>query len=54
MSPTKRTGGTERSLVKVRLVPWPYNKPKQYNASNQPCDMWTGPCCCGAWHTEGR
>ena len=18
------------------------------------CDMWTGPCSCGAWHTEGK
>lgn len=25
---------------------------KRYNGSNEPCDMWVGPCSCGAWHTQ--
>lgn len=33
---------------------WPENQPLQYNGSGTPCDMWTGPCACGAWHRDGR
>lgn len=33
---------------------WPSWAPKQYNACNEPCDMWTGACCCGATHLMGR
>lgn len=36
------------------LVSWPAWAPKQYNACTDPCDMWSGPCACGAWHREGR
>lgn len=25
-----------------------------FNASNEPCDMLEGPCCCGAWHKPGE
>jgi len=32
---------------------WPDDKPKRYNACTDPCDMWTGPCACGAWHKDG-
>lgn len=32
---------------------WPDDKPKRYNACTDPCDMWEGPCCCGAWHKDG-
>lgn len=35
-------------------VKWPADRAQQFNASNEPCDMWTGPCCCGAWHREGK
>lgn len=35
------------------LVPWPKTEPTRY-LTNTPCDMWTGPCACGATHTEGR
>lgn len=35
------------------LVPWPSHVPRRYNAPVA-CDMWTGPCACGATHHEGR
>lgn len=35
-------------------VVWPVDEPKRFNGRNQPCDMWTGPCSCGAWHREGK
>lgn len=40
-----RKGGT--------LVPWPKTEPTRY-LTNTPCDMWSGPCACGATHVEGR
>jgi len=33
---------------------WPQHVFKQYNACSDPCDMWTGPCACGARHEEGK
>jgi hypothetical protein len=36
------------------FVPWPADQPLKYNGIGEPCDMWTGPCCCGATHREGR
>lgn len=36
------------------FVPWPADKPIQYNGSGSPCDMWSGPCQCGATHRDGR
>jgi hypothetical protein len=36
------------------FIAWPKAKPLKYNGSGEPCDMWTGPCCCGAWHEEGK
>lgn len=39
----------------VRLYEaWPANQPLKYNGSGEPCDMWTGPCSCGASHVEGK
>lgn len=35
------------------FVAWPKDKPARYNGCNEPCDMWTGPCCCGATHKDG-
>lgn len=35
------------------FVAWPRLIPPRYNGSGEPCDMWTGPCCCGATHKEG-
>ena len=29
---------------------YPDNLPKRYNGQNCPCDMFVGPCSCGAWH----
>ena len=26
---------------------------EQFNACTDPCDMWDGPCACGAWHKDG-
>lgn len=37
----------------VSLVPWPKHHPTRQNGGVV-CDMWTGPCSCGAWHTEGQ
>lgn len=33
------------------LIPFPTTEPPHYNACNEPCDMLSGPCACGAWHT---
>lgn len=47
-----------RALSKVQapspFIAWPDVQPRQYNGSGTPCDMWTGPCQCGAWHNEGK
>lgn len=40
--------------VAAGFVAWPKDQPPRYNACTEPCDMWTGPCACGAWHTEGK
>lgn len=32
------------------LVPYPADRLSRYNACSEPCDMWIGPCVCGAWH----
>lgn len=42
------------SDVATGMVPWPEWAPKQYNACTDPCDMWNGPCACGAWHKNGK
>lgn len=52
----------ERASVNAKLgVPdsngfrvWPKWAPQQYNACTDACDMWDGPCACGAWHKEGK
>lgn len=36
------------------FIPWPDDKPTRYNACTDPCDMWTGPCACGAFHKDGQ
>lgn len=33
---------------------WPEWAPKRFNACTDPCDMFDGPCACGAWHKRGR
>ena len=42
------------SKFRVSWVSWPPDQPQRFNGCNIPCDAWTGPCCCGAWHTEGK
>ncbi len=37
-----------------KLEPWPADAPPRYNGSGTPCDVWTGPCLCGAWHYDGK
>lgn len=32
-----------------KWMPWPSNEPVQFNGG-QLCDMWIGPCACGATH----
>jgi hypothetical protein len=29
------------------------DRPPRYNGIGEPCDMWTGPCSCGATHHQG-
>ena len=36
------------------MVAWPIWAKVQYNACTEPCDMWTGPCACGACHKDGK
>lgn len=31
------------------FVPYPTGRPPRYNGGRL-CDMWVGPCACGAWH----
>ena len=38
----------------LAMEPWPANEPPQYNGRGEPCDMWRGPCSCGAWHDSRR
>lgn len=41
--------------VNGNWVSWPADVPRRrLMGSNFPCDMWTGPCSCGAVHEEGR
>ncbi len=35
------------------VVGWPLDAPAMFNGTSEPCDMWSGPCACGAWHKEG-
>ena len=44
----------EWNAMKSKIVPWPKDQPKRRNACTEECDTWTGPCVCGAWHTEGK
>lgn len=39
---------------KLGFIAWPANAPRQWNACTDPCDMWHGPCCCGATHIKGE
>lgn len=39
--------------TRTAIRPWPVNQPRKYNGRSEPCDMWTGPCSCGATHVEG-
>jgi hypothetical protein len=36
-----------------KLRGWPAGF-EQRNANTDVCDMWDGPCSCGAWHMNGR
>lgn len=42
-----------KMLEGEHMVPWPAGFPLRYNACTDACDMWTGPCACGAWHKDG-
>lgn len=37
-----------------KCLAWPDGLAKNYNGSNQPCDMLVGPCSCGASHYVGE
>ncbi len=49
-----RVIGAAKEPAEYALKPWPADEPVQYNASGEPCDMWNGPCSCGAWHKNGK
>lgn len=36
------------------MKPWPKDVPPYFNTLAEPCDMWDGPCCCGALHQYGE
>ncbi len=42
----------EASSKEGGFVEWPAGQPLQYNGSGEPCDMWIGPCICGATHIK--
>lgn len=42
--------GKKSAAGQRRITRYPADKPKRYNGCSEPCDVWTGPCCCGAWH----
>lgn len=58
----QRLSETQRKAIADRLGPptkgelrgWPDWAPKQWNACTDECDMFDGPCACGAWHHEGK
>lgn len=64
LPPVDRLSEQERSTVNARLradgldpeklIGWPIDAPKQYNACTDACDSWNGPCACGAWHKAGE
>ncbi len=43
----------ECKIQSVGFEPWSELRSPRYNGSGEPCDMWTGPCCCGATHNQG-
>jgi len=52
---TDESGETKMEPATViGFARWPANEPPRYNGKAEPCDMWSGPCSCGAWHREGR
>jgi hypothetical protein len=51
---TDEAGETTMEPAMVGFTRWPANEPPRYNGQAEPCDMWNGPCSCGAWHQEGR
>lgn len=40
----------EGGVIAGQFIPWPAYAPVQHNACTDACDMWEGPCACGAWH----
>lgn len=34
---------------RTSFVPYPADRPPRWNGGSL-CDMWIGPCACGAWH----
>lgn len=42
----------QQLFITEGLLAWPEDwKDRHYNACNDPCDMLSGPCACGAWHS---
>jgi hypothetical protein len=52
-TPVIRTISKMKEQFRVDWRPWPEDQPLRYNGCSDPCDAWTGPCICGAWHKEG-
>ncbi len=53
-TPTKRLpqGGRTEDSMPTGLIGFPDSWPRRYNGGcNRPCDMISGPCTCGAWHS---
>lgn len=50
---TRESDGYTKIVFTKGFEPWG-DRPPRHNGSNDPCDMWTGPCACGATHTEGK
>lgn len=40
----------KEEVVDGQFISWPTYAPVQHNACTDACDMWEGPCACGAWH----
>lgn len=42
------------NILPEQFVAWPADRQAKFNSCAKACDMWTGPCCCGAWHKDGE
>jgi len=45
--------GEAARLARHKRKGYPLGAEAMFNGQSDPCDMWTGHCCCGAMHRDG-